>query len=152
MLFFNSNFIYIFLNIASNITHTGTQTTTGQLNVDNIRLDGNVISATSGSITLTPANGQNVTVGGTNTNFTAAEIHGTLGEFTTLRTDTLQSDTSDGDIEIGTQGTGVLNLTTDTQTTVGSAGGASALPGAPTGYIKIKIGGTLRVIPYWDQA
>ena len=53
-----------------------------------------ILSATSGSITLTPANGQNVTVGGTNTNFTAAEIHGTLGEFTTLRTDTLQSDTS----------------------------------------------------------
>ena len=36
------------VNIASNITHTGTQTTTGQLNVDNLRLDGNIISATSG--------------------------------------------------------------------------------------------------------
>ena len=37
------------------ITHAGTQTTTGQLNVDNLRLDGNVLSATSGAITLTPA-------------------------------------------------------------------------------------------------
>ena len=64
----------------------------------------------------------------------------------------IESDTSDGDITIATQGTGVINLTTDTQTTVGSAGGASALPGAPTGYVKIKIGGTLRVIPFWDQA
>ena len=135
-----------------NITHTGTQTTTGQLNVDNIRIDGNVISATSGAITLTPAAGQNVTVSGTNTNFTAAEIHGTLGEFTTLRTDKLEMDTSDGDMSINTQGTGTLDFNTPTQTTIGSAGGASALPGAPTGYLKVKIAGTLRVIPFWDQA
>ena len=140
------------VNIASNITHTGTQTTTGQLNVDNIRIDGNVISATSGAITLTPAAGQNVTVSGTNTNFTAAEIHGTLGEFTTLRTDKLEMDTSDGDMSINTQGTGTLDFNTPTQTTIGSAGGASALPGAPTGYLKVKIAGTLRVIPFWDQA
>jgi len=45
--------------LTGNITHTGTQTTTGQLNVDNLRMDGGVISSTSGSITLTPASGQN---------------------------------------------------------------------------------------------
>ena len=140
------------VNIASNITHTGTQTTTGQFNVDNLRMDGNVLSATSGGITLTPAAGQNVTVGGTNTNFQAAEIHGTVGEFTTLRTDKLEMDTSDGDMSINTQGTGTLDFNTPTQTTIGSAGGASALPGAPTGYLKVKIAGTLRVIPFWDQA
>ena len=93
------------------ITHTGTQTTTGQLNVDNLRLDGNTISApSSGGITLTPAAGQNVTVGGTNTNLTAAEANFTLCEATTLRTNALQNDTSDGDLAISTQGTGAVTV------------------------------------------
>ena len=133
-------------------TVTGTMSVTGQLNADNIRIDGNVISATSGAITLTPATGQNVAVTGTNVRLTAAEIHGIVGEFTTLRADKLEVDTSDGDMEINTQGTGTIDFNTPTQSTVGSAGGGSALPGAPTGYLKIKVAGTLRVIPFWDQA
>lgn len=131
------------------ITHTGTQTTTGQLNVDNLRLDGNTLSATSGGITLTPAATQNVTVGG---KLIASEANFTLMEATTVRADALQNDTSDGDISISTQGTGVIDLNTATQATVGSAGGASALPGTPTGYIKIKIAGTMRVIPFYDES
>jgi len=59
---------------------------------------------------------------------------------------------SNADLQLDTDGTGYLDIRTDTQTTVGSAGGASALPATPTGYIKIKIGGTLRVIPFYDQA
>jgi len=134
------------------ITHTGTQTTTGQMNVDNLRLDGNVLSATSGSITLTPATGQNVTVSGTGVKLTAAEANFTLMEATTVRADAIANDTSDGDLSISTQGTGVIDLNTATQSTVGSAGGASALPGTPTGYIKIKIAGTMRVIPFYDES
>ena len=134
------------------ITATGTQTTTGQFNVDNLRLDGNTLSATSGGITLSPAAGQNVAVGGTNVKLTATEANFTLMEATTVRADALQNDTSDGDISISTQGTGVVDLNTATQSTVGSAGGASALPGTPTGYIKIKIAGTMRVIPFYDES
>jgi len=134
------------------ITHTGTQTTTGQMNVDNLRLDGNVLSATSGSITLTPATGQNVTVSGTGVKLIAAEANFTLMEATTIRGDVLEIDTSDGDLTINTQGTGTIDFNTPTQTTIGSAGGASAIPGAPTGYLKVKIAGTLRVIPFYDQA
>ena len=133
------------------ITATGTQTTTGQLNVDNLRLDGNVLSATSGAITLTPAADQNVTISGTNTKLTAAEANFTLMEATTVRTDALEIDTSDGDLSINTQGTGTIDFNTPTQTTIGSAGGAAALV-TPAGYLKIKIGGVLKVIPYFDQA
>ena len=64
----------------------------------------------------------------------------------------LEIDTSDGDLTINTQGTGTIDFNTPTQTTIGSAGGASAIPGAPTGYLKVKIAGTLRVIPFYDQA
>jgi hypothetical protein len=39
-----------------------------------------------------------------------------------------------------------------TQTTVGAAGGASALPATPRGFIKVNIGGTERVIPYYDAS
>ena len=93
------------------ITATGTQTTTGQLNVDNLRLDGNTISApSSGGITLTPAAGQNVAVSGTNVNFTADEANFTLCEATTLRTNALQNDTSDGNLAISTQGTGAVTV------------------------------------------
>jgi len=59
---------------------------------------------------------------------------------------------SNADLQLDTDGTGYLDIRTDTQTTVGSAGGGDALPATPTGYIKIKIGGTLRVIPFYDQA
>jgi hypothetical protein len=142
------------VNIASNLTTvaqtvTGTMSVTGQFNADNLRIDGNVLSATSGGITLSPAANQTVALGGI---ATANELHATLGEFTTLRADKLEVDTSNGDMAINTQGTGTLDFNTPTQSTIGSAGGASALPGAPTGYLKVKVAGTLRVIPYWDQA
>ena len=39
-----------------------------------------------------------------------------------------------------------------TQTTVGSAGSADALPSNPTGYLKIKVGTSTYVVPYFDQS
>lgn len=36
-----------------------------------------------------------------------------------------------------------------TQTTVGGAGGASALPATPTGYLTVMVGNTPFVIPYY---
>lgn len=48
---------------------------------------------------------------------------------------------------------GLLDFESEaTQTTVGAAGGASALPTNPTGYLKIRINGTTYVIPYYDSA
>lgn len=44
---------------------------------------------------------------------------------------------------------GTLNFTGTTATTVGAAGGASALPATPTGYVVIKIGGTSYKMPYY---
>ncbi len=48
------------------ITATGTQTTTGQFNIDNLRMDANTISATNtnGGITISPAGTGNITLGG----------------------------------------------------------------------------------------
>ena len=99
------------------ITAAGVQTTTGQLNVDNLRLDGNVLSSTSGGITITPVAGQNVAIGGTNTKLTATETNFTLMEATTVRANFISSDTSNADIDITTQGTGVVKIE-DTQLTL----------------------------------
>jgi len=140
------------INLTGPTNVTGTATVTGQLNVDNLRMDANTISSTSGGVNITAPAGQDVAIGGTGVKLTATEANFTLAEITTLRADTIQNDTSDGDISISTQGTGVIDLNTATQTTVGSAGGANALPATPTGYIKIKIAGTMRVIPFYDEA
>lgn len=49
-------------------------------------------------------------------------------------------------------GSGVINYRmTPTQTTVGSAGVASALPAAPSGYLEIQINGVARVIPFYNK-
>lgn len=40
----------------------------------------------------------------------------------------------------------------ETQTTVGAAGGASALPATPTGYMVVTIGTAERVIPYYAKS
>jgi hypothetical protein len=140
------------INLTGPTNVTGTATVTGQLNVDNLSMDANTISSTSGGVTITAPAGQDVAIGGTGVKLTATEANFTLAEITTLRADTIQNDTSDGDISISTQGTGVIDLNTATQSTVGSAGGANALPATPTGYIKIKIAGTMRVIPFYDEA
>lgn len=46
--------------------------------------------------------------------------------------------------------TNIHRLNIDTQSTVGAAGGASALPATPTGYLKFKVNGTTTfVVPYY---
>ena len=56
------------LGLTGSYTQTGTGTVTGQWNVDNLRLDGNVLSSTdtNGNITLTPNGSGYVVISGTN--------------------------------------------------------------------------------------
>lgn len=61
--------------------------------------------------------------------------------------------TTGGDIELyfgsGTPNGTLILSNARTATTVGAAGGASALPATPTGYLIVNIGGTDRKIPYY---
>ena len=136
------------INLTGPTNITGVGTVTGELSIDNLNINGNTISSTSGGISLTPLAGQTVAI----TIAQVAELQATLAEITTLRTDKIQSDTSNADILIDTQGTGVVDFRTATQGTVGSAGGASALPATPTGYLEVKISGTAYVIPYYAKS
>jgi len=125
--------------LSSDVTHTGTQTTTGQLNVDSLRLDGNVISATAGSITLSPAAGTNVVLGPTAGGIvTAPEIQATTGEFVVLRASRIENDISNHTLEIGAQGSGVVKIG---QTEISAS--ASTITGTVTnGDITISPNGT----------
>lgn len=148
------------INVASAMTTvgqtiTGSVAVTGDMAVDNVTVNGNAISTSTGGLVLSAAGGQTITAQNT---FAAGEIQATLAEFTTLRADTIQSDTSNGDIQIDTQGTGVVDFRTATQSTVGPVGAATHLPLdsaneiRPVGYLKVKIGGSDYVIPYFNAS
>lgn len=57
-----------------------------------------------------------------------------------------------GDASIGTELTGnsIILPNIPTASTIGAAGGASALPATPVGYITVNIAGTNRKIPYYN--
>lgn len=57
-----------------------------------------------------------------------------------------------GTVRLGVDASQKLIIGTLTQTTVGAAGGASALPATPSGYARFKIGSSEFVFPYYAQA
>ena len=73
-------------------------------------------------------------------------------EGTGLEVDSIRSTTSNTDLSIATQGTATIDFGTPTQSSVGSATGATALPGNPVGFLKFKLNGTDIVVPYWNAS
>jgi len=134
-------------------TITGTASVTGQFNADNIRIDGNTISSTdtNGNIEFTPNGSGQV-------NFNSARISAyqlnanTVALSEKIDTNKIASFSSNADIVIEPQGTGTVDFKVPAQSTVGAAGGASALPGTPTGYFTIKVNGSTFVVPYYAQS
>lgn len=65
---------------------------------------------------------------------------------------------SNADLKLNTDGTGLIDIRTPTQSTVGAVGAASKLPldsaneVRPVGYLRIKISGTEYVIPYFNAS
>ena len=65
---------------------------------------------------------------------------------------------SNADLQIDTDGTGLIDIRTPTQSTVGAVDAASKLPldsaneVRPVGYLRIKISGTEYVIPYFNAS
>lgn len=61
-----------------------------------------------------------------------------------------QTSDSSGTVQFSVRQNGRLGFTSGiTQTTVGAAGGATALPATPTGYLKFLVGATEYVLPYY---
>jgi hypothetical protein len=144
-------------------TITGTASVTGQFNADNLRIDGNTISAQNadGGIAIT-ANGTGLitlnsnTVQATNIQVTTlgattANVSGVLTVQGTTITDRIET-ASNADLVLDPQGTGTVDFKVPAQGTVGAAGAASALPATPSGYIEFKINGTAYVMPYYAKS
>jgi hypothetical protein len=170
-------------------TVNGNVSITGQADIDNLRINGNVLSSTNtnGGITISPngtgtivlnagtisaqdgilgistalvsntlfmSRGAKIQANSTNDDV-VIESNGTgsvIVDQVSITDNKITTHVSNADLQLDTDGTGFIDIRTDSQTTVGSAGSATAIPAQPTGYIKIKIGGTLRVIPFYDQA
>lgn len=89
----------------------------------------------------------NLTVSTGNITATTGDLVATAGNVTaSAGTVSATNLTSTGTTTLGT----VNFSTTSTATTVGAAGGASALPATPLGYLIIKVAGTDRKIPYYN--
>jgi hypothetical protein len=69
-----------------------------------------------------------------------------------FRENNISTTSSNDDIVLDPNGTGTVDLIVPSQTTVGPSGAASALPAAPTKYIKIKLDGVEYVIPAYLAA
>ena len=144
--------------LTGTITHAGTQNTTGELNVDNININANTISSTNsnGGINITPNGTGVITLGGNYvavTNELAANDVAVGSELLLGSGAEIVAVTTNDDLTLRTNGTGTIQIQNpQTQTTVGAGAGANALPGDPVGYLKIKLGASTYVIPYWNQA
>ena len=144
---------------------------TGSVVASGLRIKGTSISAddssvvninetlNTGNITASDVNTSTATITtATVTTGTVTNLTSTLAEIATVRTDKIQSDTSNADIQVDTQGTGLVDFRTETQDTVGAVGAASKLPldsaneVRPVGYLKIKVGGTEYVVPYFNAS
>jgi len=130
--------------------------TDGKLTVDNIEIDNDSINSSgdmilnanssTGQITLSAGIVSTSAIAVTNLSVTEVEVSGNVN------TNSIRSRGSNVDIVVQPQGTGTVDFKVPAQSTVGAAGGASALPGTPTGYFTIKVNGSTFVVPYYAQS
>ena len=129
-------------NSAKIATVTAGVDITGDLNVDTINTGGQGVTIGG---TVTTNNGITVATGNLLVSAGFLRVDNNI----TLNGNKLFTSLSNSDIDIDPSGTGTINFRVPTQSSVGAAGGASALPATPTGYAKFKIGDTEYVIPYY---
>jgi hypothetical protein len=124
-------------------------TTTNIATIEDIQIHAATISSQNSN--------QNIVIDPTGTGFVNVNSNLTIGGVLTVGSFTftdnrITTSTTNENIAIDPAGTGTLNLEIPTQSTVGSGGSATAVPGQPTGYLEIQISGTPYVIPYFAKS
>ena len=162
----NDNFdeLYLYSTAATgnNITITGNTIASDNTN-GNITLDpngtGDIIIATGADLRLTDhtdnavvysdASGNLKMSAGFTFNGTNVATTGSISVNSRLKLEDnrITTQTTNDDIDLDPAGTGLVNLITTAQGTVGAAGAASAVPATPTTYFQIKVNGTTYVVP-----
>ena len=79
-------------------------------------------------------------------------LNGITNNTITIDNNKISTIVSNADLELDPNGTGTVDFVVAEQTTVGAAGGASALPATPTKYFKIKVNGVAYVVPAYAVA
>ena len=118
-----------------------------------IRAGSNDLTIASGSTQALIMTGANVAAQG---NLSAA---GNISNSQiTIEGNRIKTTASNADLQLETAGTGLIDIETPTQMTVGAVGAATHLPLdsaneiRPVGYLRIKISGTEYVIPYFNAS
>ena len=162
----NDNFdeLYLYSTAATgnNITITGNTIASDNTN-GNIILDpngtGDIVVATGAELTLTDhtdnavlfsdASGNLTMSAGFTFDGTNVATTGSISVNSRLKLEDnrITTQTTNDDIDIDPAGTGLVNLITTAQATVGAAGSAANVPAKPTTYFQMKVNGVTYVVP-----
>ena len=164
---FDELYLYSTASSGNNITITGNTIASDNTN-GNITLDpngtGDIVIATGADLRLTDhtdnavvysdASGNLKMSAGFTFNGTNVATTGSISVNSRLKLEDnrITTQTTNDDIDLDPAGTGLVNLITTAQGTVGAAGAASAVPATPTTYFQIKVNGTTYVVPAFAVA
>ena len=159
---FDELYLYSTASSGNNITITGNTIASDNTN-GNITLDpngtGDIVVATGAELQLTDHTDNAVVYSDASGNLTMSAgftFDGTnvattgsidVNSRLKLEDNRITTQTTNDDIDLDPAGTGLVNLITTAQSTVGAAGAASAVPATPTTYFQIKVNGTTYVVP-----
>ena len=159
---FDELYLYSTASGGNNITITGNTIASDNTN-GNITLDpngtGDIVIATGAELQLTDHTDNAVVYSDASGNLTMSAGFtfdgtnvATTGSISVnsrlkLEDNRITTQTTNDDIDLDPSGTGLVNLITTAQGTVGAAGAASAVPATPTTYFQIKVNGTTYVVP-----
>ena len=164
---FDELYLYSTASSGNNITITGNTIASDNTN-GNITLDpngtGDIVVATGAELQLTDHTDNAVVYSDASGNLTMSAGFtfdgtnvATTGSISVnsrlkLEDNRITTQTTNDDIDLDPSGTGLVNLITTAQGTVGAAGAASAVPATPTTYFQIKVNGTTYVVPAFAVA
>ena len=164
---FDELYLYSTASAGNNITITGNTIASDNTN-GNITLDpngtGDIVIATGAELQLTDHTDNAVVYSDASGNLTMSAgftFDGTnvattgsidVNSRLKLEDNRITTQTTNDDIDLDPAGTGLVNLITTAQGTVGAAGAASAVPATPTTYFQIKVNGTTYVVPAFAVA
>ena len=164
---FDELYLYSTASSGNNITITGNTIASDNTN-GNITLDpngtGDIVVATGAELQLTDHTDNAVVYSDASGNLTMSAGFtfdgtnvATTGSISVnsrlkLEDNRITTQTTNDDIDLDPSGTGLVNLITTAQGTVGAAGAAAAVPATPTTYFQIKVNGTTYVVPAFAVA
>ena len=121
---------------------------------------GQLLRSGSNDLTIASGSTQALIITGANAAFQGnVTATGTVGTSQiAMEGNRIKTTASNADLQLATSGTGLIDIETATQMTVGAVGAATHLPLdsaneiRPVGYLKVKISGTEYVIPYFNAS